>query len=214
MDKQKESQAFERFLTQSVDNVGRQRDNALLGQIGSMSHDELDYILHAQPVRRRTPVMTIVRLAAACVAIAVIITIVGHIDFGISTQYGNASLFNTYYREYKVDNAAFNVTGDRINNLGGKNTAAYIEEASILINRKHSKHDLRRGITLLEQLLTYGYEPLLAHEIHWYLGLGYLKDNRMNKAEREFRTVIELEKTQGKSVHCLDAKKIIRQMRK
>lgn len=210
MNKQ-EDQAFEQLLTQAVQNVGTHRDRALIKSLGYMTHEQLELMLRPQQ-RRGSTLMTLARLAAACAVVAVIIVAVGRLNFGGNTQYENASLFNSYYKEYNVSNATFDAASDRINTLGGKSTAAYIEEASILISKKHSKHDLRRGIALLEQLLTYGYKPELAHEIHWYLGLGYLKDNRTDKVKSEMLTVIELEKTQAINVHSKDAKKIIKQI--
>lgn len=211
MNKQGDNQEFERLLAEAVLDVGTHRDRKLIESLGDMTHEQLDQLLRPQ-TKRRFPTMTIVRLAAACAAVAVIIVAIGQLNIGGNTQYDNASLFNSYYKEFKVANATFDAAGDHINVLGGKSTVAYIEEASILINKKHSKHDLRRGIKLLEELLTYSYKPELAHEIHWYLALGYLKDNRTDKAKSELRTVIELEKTQAISVHTKDAKKIIEQM--
>lgn len=209
MNKQQKNEAFEQLVSEAVNNVGRKRDNALLKNIGAMSHEELDQLLRPQR-KKHTPIMTIVRLAAACAAVLVIIIAVGQLDLGSNTRYGNASLFNTYYKAYRTDAAAFDAAGDHINAMGGKSTAAYIEEASTLINKKHSKHDLRRGIALLERLLTYNYKSSLANEIHWYLGLGYLKDNRTDKAKSELRMVIDLEKSRAINIHASDARDILR----
>jgi len=65
-----------------------------------------------------------------------------------------------------------------------------------------------RGIARLENLLERPYKPELEHEIHWYLGLAYLKDNRTNKAREEFLKVIYL-----KSPHSADAEKLLQQMK-
>lgn len=211
MNNQQQNDAFEQLVSEAVNNIGVKRDKAMIEHIGGMTHEELDQLLHPKRKRRAT-IMTIVRLAAACAAVLVIIIAVGQLDLGGNTRYGNASLFNTYYKEYRMDATSFDAAGDHINAMGGKSTAAYIEEASTLINKKHSKHDLRRGITLLERLLTYNYKPSLANEIHWYLGLGYLKDNRTDKAKSELRMVIDLEKARAINVHTSDAQDIIRQM--
>lgn len=212
MDKQQENNYFEQIVSEATHNVGSHRDRKLIEGIGELSHEDLDKLLPPRRKRAKEIRMTIFRLAAACIVVAIVIVGIGHLYIGRNVQHASASLFNTYYKEYKMTSTSFDAAGDRINALGGKSTAAYIEEASTLISKKHSKHDLRRGIHLLERLLTYNYKVSLANEIHWYLGLGYLKDNLNDKAKAEFRIVVELERSQGISVHSRNAQDIIRQM--
>jgi len=154
--------------------------------------------------KKKNYVMTFLRLAAACAVLVLIIVAIERMDFGTTSQKGNATLYNTYYKEY-VSKETFSANGDVKNPYGKANTAKIIQDASKLINDKHSRRALHNGIRRLERLLAENnFRPDLEHEIHWYLGLGYLKDNRVAKAREEFQKVIYL-----KSPHSADAKELL-----
>jgi|GEM_PF-1054647 len=160
-----------------------------------------------KPLRSTSRKWAFLRIAAAIALLAVIILGIDKLNLGgTAQQKSHASLFETYYKEYN-SGETFSAEGDEMNANGKPNTAKIIQDASILINKKHSKRALHRGISRLEYLLTIGYKPELEHEIHWYLGLAYLKDNRVSKAKEEFQKVIYL-----KSPHSEDAKYLLKKL--
>jgi len=217
---------IEQLVQEAMPKVAKRHDEEIINGLSNMSHQQLDEILDSikkgktetegtsdSSVKEDTPkhharIMTFVRLAVACAVILLIIVGIDHLNLGGTTSNGYASLFNTYYKEYKVSDETFSAGEDKLNTNGKANTAYMIQEASQFINNKHSRQSLHKGIARLEHLLTLQYRPELEHEIHWYLGLAYLKDNRINKAREEFQKVIYL-----KSPHSADAKKLLEQMK-
>jgi len=216
MDKELNEKEIEQLLRESMANVGKRHDEGITDALKGMSHDELDEMLgrarkesamtESGSGKRR--MMTLIRLAAACAVLFVVILGIEHLNLGGVTQTGYASLFNTYYKEYKVNDEMFSAGKEKLNANGKANTAYIIQEASRLINKKHSRKSLHKGIDLLEKLLTIDYKQDLEHEIHWYLGLAYLKDNRTSKAREELQKVIYLN-----SPHKDDAKVLLEQMK-
>jgi len=165
-------------------------------------------VAEAKPIRSISRKWAFLRIAAAIALLAVIILGIDKLNLGgTAQQKSHASLFETYYKEYN-SGETFSARGKETNAQGKPNTAKIIQDASILINKKHSKRALHRGISRLEHLLTIDYMPQLEHEIHWYLGLAYLKDNRVSKAKEEFQKVIYL-----KSPHSEDAKYLLKKLK-
>jgi len=205
---------IEQLVRDSMTEVGKRHDDAIVDALSEMTDKQLDELLGEKqrmeiPVKtkNRSRIMTFVRLAVACAILLLIIVGIEHLNLGGTSQNGYASLFNTYYKEYKVSGETFSAGKDKLNAHGKANTAYIIQEASRLISKKHSRQALHKGIGLLEDLLTLQYKPELEHEIHWYLGLAYLKDNRITKARDEFQKVIYLN-----SSHSADAKTLLEQM--
>jgi len=205
-------QQLEELVSEAIQNVGKRRDEALANELKKMSHEELDELLNETkqtdaPVARHARIGTILRFAAACAVLLLVLAGIHQLNLGNTTQNGYASLFDTYYKKYTdVDSKTFSAGEEKLNAKGKANTAYMIQVASVLIN-KNSKRSLHKGTALLEKLLKeLPYKPELEHEIHWYLGLAYLKDNRIEKARNEFQAVIHL-----KSPHSADAKKLLEQ---
>jgi len=221
---------IEQLAKEAVQRVVQRRDEELTNAMKGMSHDDLDELLgrpgtytkkmagenNAPEEPQETPkpknkarLYSFYRIAAACAVLAIILVGIDMLDLGSTSQTSYASLFDNYYKEYKFDPKTFSAGRDRVNAQGYKNTAAVIEEASVLINAKNSQKSLRKGIRKLENLLSKEtYKKGLEHEIHWYLGLAYLKDNNKTKARRELKKVIDLDSP----THKQDAKSLLKQI--
>jgi len=221
-------QQVEELARRAMKNVAKRHDEAIVNEMRNMTHEQLDELMGrkkqtaapaaqtaapaaqtAAPEQRKSTfrLMTFTRLAAACAVVALIIVGIERLNLGGTAQNGYATLFNTYYKEYTVSGETFSAGKNKLNAAGQANTASIIQDASRLINKKRSRQALHEGITSLEDLLKKPYRRDLEHEIHWYLGLGYLKDNRVSKAREEFRKVIDL-----KSSHTADARKLLEEL--
>jgi len=234
--KELNDQQIEQLVRETAPKVIKRRDDAIIGALRNMSREEFEEMIGrkkkatapaeqtaapaapaaapaaqtAAPEQKKSTfrLMTFTRLAAACAIVALIIVGIERLNLGGTAQNGYATLFNTYYKEYTVSGETFSAGKNKLNAAGQANTASIIQDASRLINKKRSRQALHEGITSLEDLLKKPYRRDLEHEIHWYLGLGYLKDNRVSKAREEFRKVIEL-----KSSHTADARKLLEEIK-
>lgn len=220
---------LEQLMSEAMRNVAKREDEALIDAMSNLSPDDLDKMLgkdataQAQAATAATAStsdnkkpklgvnwMSFVRLAAACAAVILIIVGIDKLNLGNNNTTSYASLFETYYTEYVGNDATFDAKGKTVNDNGKPNTAAILQDASKLINEKQSRIALRKGTQMLETLLKSGQsKPELEHEIHWYLALAYLKDNRIDKARSELQEVVYL-----KSPHSADAQKVLAQIKK
>lgn len=217
----KDEKQFEQVLKTAMENVGKERDQHTVGSMKSM--DEADFCamiagmkgddIHVDlPGIDETPVTiplwkrTYMRVIAACIAAILVISIAQYVDVNTgSSQY--ASLFGTYGK-YDAKQLETYKIGDnkRINGKGAKTTAAILEESAKLICNGNVK-DTRQGVQKLKELLTLNYKPSLAPEIHWYLGMGYLKLNQPSDAKIELQYV----KNAGKA-HASEAEKVLQEI--
>lgn len=221
----KDNSQFEQVLGTAMESVGKERDQRTVNSMKAMSEDDFcamisgmrgkdihvelpdgDEEAKAIPLWRRT----YVRLIAACIVALLAIGIVQKIDISTgSNQY--ASLFETYgsfneltkkqLEEYKIGD------NKRINKKGGRTTAAILEESAGLICNGNIS-DTRNGVQQLKELLVLKEcKQSLKPEIHWYLGLGYLKLNMPTEAKYELEIV---KNTQ--SPHASDAAEVLKKI--
>jgi hypothetical protein len=201
------------LLATTMKDEGEKRDAALIDAVSKLNDDDFrEMIQHSgdegtNKGKAKIRLIYTKRILAACVVLAIIMFGVSKIDFGNASTKMRADLFEQYYKPYNIKGETYDAGSDRINAMGGKSTAMIIEEASTLIN-KRSKHCVNSGIKMLERLLKLNYKPELEHEIHWYLGFGYLKADRTVKAKMEFEKVIYL-----KSVHADESRKILNKLK-
>lgn len=219
----KDEKQFEQVLEVAMDNVGKERDKQIVSSIQNMSEDDFSAMIAGMkdddlqvelpgidepkivPLWKRT----YMRVIAACIAAIIVISIAQYVDVNTgSSQY--ASLFDTYnnFNEQTRKHLTEYKIGDnkRINGKGAKTTAAILEESAKLICTGNVS-DTKAGVQKLKELLTLNYKPSLAPEIHWYLGMGYLKLNMPTEATYELELV---KKANG--AHASDAAKILEQI--
>ena len=203
------------LLSKAMGIVGDRRDRAIVSSVSRMSEAEFKAML-SEPGdavapdkgRRRARVYLMIRLAAACAVLMLVLVGINYMNIGKSTR-STASMFNDYYKtSYNIKSAPFDARNDKVNVQGRRSTASYLEESSKMIC-SHNIREVRKGVKELEKLLTWGYKPELSHEIHWYLGLGYLKDNRIDDAMEQFHIVCDLN-----SPHKENAQKILRRLKR
>jgi len=214
---------IEQLVDEVIPNVIKQHDDEMVSQLGKMSHEQLDELLgrkkqtttetpttsETSAAPRRARIITFARLAAGCAVLVLILVGIDHLNLGTITPQKNAQLFKNNFNEYKWNGQTFSAGGNTKNSRGEANTAYIIQEASKLIGETNSRKNLNKGISYLERMITKrNFKPELEHEIHWYLGLAYLKDNRISEARDEFQKVIYL-----KSPHTNDAKKLLKQIK-
>ncbi len=219
----KDEKQFEQVLEVAMDNVGKERDKQIVGSIQNMSEDDFSAMIAGMkdddlqvelpgidepkivPLWKRT----YMRVIAACIAAILVISIAQYVDVNTgSSQY--ASLFDTYnnFNEQTRKHLTEYKIGDnkRINGKGAKTTAAILEESAKLICTGNVS-DTKAGVQKLKELLTLNYKPSLGPEIHWYLGMGYLKLNMPTEATYELELV---KKANG--AHASEAAKILEQI--
>jgi len=194
-------QQVEQLVIEVMPKVGRRQDEAIYNSMKNMSPEELDQLLAEMKAEdeaaetgetkgKKVP-FPFWRLAAACAALVVILAGVHYMDLGQAPGNNYARIYKNDYKAF--DESTFNARGNTKNAYGKTNTAGIIEEASKLICEKHSRRALHKGIDELQELLTRkNFDPALEDEIYWYLGLAYLKDNRVAKAREEFWKVVYL----------------------
>lgn len=206
---------FEALLRQAMSNQGRKKDNEIISSLRDMTEEQLMESLSSPTSSQATKPKfdwyksVAFRAAAACIIFAVCLFGISRIDFGRSDQNQYASLFNTYYNDQAVDLQLFQTGGDNYNVAGGKSTAKILEEASRDL-KSNSNRKVARGIAKLENLLTLNYKKSLAPEIHWYLGLGYLKQGRVELARKEMETVVAFGKAHADEAKSLLENKALR----
>ena len=222
----KDDEQFEQALGVAMENVGKERDQKTVDSIKNMTEDDFSAMLAGmedddiqvelpgidEPVKDKTVPLwkrTYIRVIAACLLLVLVVGVVRNVDLNTgSNQY--ASLFDTYNNfndqtrqhltEYKIGD------NKRINGKGAKTTAAFLEESAKLICTGNVS-DTKEGVQKLKELLTLNYKPSLAPEIHWYLGMGYLKLNMPTEATYELELV---KKAHG--AHASEAAKILEQI--
>lgn len=219
----KDDEQFLDSLGIAMEHVGKERDQKTVDSIKSMEEDDFRSMIagmkgddiHVElpdvdvpsivPLWKRT----YVRLIAACIVAFLVIGVAHKVDIKTdANQY--ASLFKTYggfnsltekkLEEYKIGD------NKRVNGKGAKTTAAILEESAKLICTGNIS-ETKTGVSELKQLLTLNYKPSLAPEIHWYLGMGYLKLNMPTDAKIE----LEYVKKAGKA-HASEAAEILEQI--
>lgn len=224
----KDEKQFEQVLEVAMDNVGKERDKQIVSSIQNMSEDDFSAMIAgmkdddiqeeiaaaatAKPGTSKTVPLwkrTYMRVIAACLLLVLVVGVVRNVDLNTgSNQY--ASLFDTYnnFNEQTRKHLTEYKIGDnkRINGKGAKTTAAILEESAKLICTGNVS-DTKAGVQKLKELLTLNYKPSLAPEIHWYLGMGYLKLNMPTEATYELELV---KKANG--AHASDAAKILEQI--
>lgn len=215
----KDEKQFEQVLEVAMDNVGKERDKQIVSSIQNMSEDDFSAMIAGMKdddIQVELPVKvvplwkrTYMRVIAACLLLVLVVGVVRNVDLNTgSNQY--ASLFDTYnnFNEQTRKHLTEYKIGDnkRINGKGAKTTAAILEESAKLICTGNVS-DTKAGVQKLKELLTLNYKPSLAPEIHWYLGMGYLKLNMPTEATYELELV---KKANG--AHASDAAKILEQI--
>jgi len=216
MNKKLSEQDIERLVREAMPAVGQRRDYEMVEAMSDLTAGELDALLAEKATVVEMPKRsrrwgTLARLAVACAVLLLVIVGIDQLKLGKTTSNGYASLFKTYYKEYKAsyaeddaNNTTFSAGKNTKNKYGKENTAKILQDASRMINEKHSRHQLHKGIRTLEWLLTLDYRSDLEHEIRWYLGLAYLKDNRVLKAREQFLLVVNMG-----SPHSAEAQKLL-----
>lgn len=206
---------FERLLMQAMSKQGREKDKEIISSLRDTTEEQLRESL-ADPTSTQAVKSKFVwyksvvfRAAAACIIFAVCFFGLSRIDFGRRDQNQYASLFNTYYSDHAVNLQLFQSGGDNYNVAGGKSTAKILEEASRDL-KSNSNRKVARGIAKLENLLTLNYKKSLASEIHWYLGLGYLKQGRVELSRKELETVVAFGKAHADEAKSLLENKAMR----
>lgn len=215
----KDEKQFEQVLEVAMDNVGKERDKQIVSSIQNMSEDDFSAMIAGMKdddIQVELPVKvvplwkrTYMRVIAACLLLVLVVGVVRNVDLNTgSNQY--ASLFDTYnnFNEQTRKHLTEYKIGDnkRINGKGAKTTAAILEESAKLICTGNVS-DTKAGVQKLKELLTLNYKPSLGPEIHWYLGMGYLKLNMPTEATYELELV---KKANG--AHASDAAKILEQI--
>ena len=206
---------FERLLKIAMADKGRETDNQIISALRETTEEQLrDSLANPtapQIIKPKTAwyKSVVFRAAAACIIFAVCFFGITRIDFGKSNQGQYASLFNTYYNDQAVNLELFQTGGDNYNVSGGKSTAKILEEASLELN-SNSNRRVAQGVAKLENLLTLNYKKSLAPEIHWYLGLGYLKQGRVELARKEMETVVAFGKAHSGEAKSLLENKVLR----
>lgn len=215
----KDEKQFEQVLEVAMDNVGKERDKQIVSSIQNMSEDDFSAMITGMKdddIQVELPVKvvplwkrTYMRVIAACLLLVLVVGVVRNVDLNTgSNQY--ASLFDTYnnFNEQTRKHLTEYKIGDnkRINGKGAKTTAAILEESAKLICTGNVS-DTKAGVQKLKELLTLNYKPSLAPEIHWYLGMGYLKLNMPTEATYELELV---KKANG--AHASEAAKILEQI--
>jgi len=215
---------FENVLETSMEKVGKKRDQNILGSINNMKEDDFSKMIeglkgddiHVElpdtdgedgkvvPLWRRT----YIKLIAACVVAICLIGIANQFNLSAGdNQY--ASLFGNNGKFDKIEKQLqeFKI-GDnrRVNGKGGRTTAAILEESAEKICDGNVR-ETKEGVSKLKELLTLNYNPALESEIHWYLGMGYLKLNQPTDAKIE----LEYVKKRG-GVHANEASSILKQI--
>lgn len=227
----KNDEQFEQALGVAMENVGKERDQKTVDSIKSMTEDDFramldgmkddDILVELPPVAadenpesgKVVPLWkrTYMRVIAACIVAILVIGLANKVNISTgSEQY--ASLFDRYgnfnaltekrLAEYKIGD------NKRINGKGAKTTAAILEESAKCICTGNIS-ETKEGVEKLKELLLLNYKPSLAPEIHWYLGMGYLKLNQPNDAKIE----LEYVKNAGKT-HAADAATVLTEMEK
>lgn len=223
----KDEKQFEQVLGVAMENVGIERDRKTVESIKNMTENDFRAMLDGMKgddIHVDLPVAaaalesgkvvplwkrTYMRVIAACMLVLVVVGVVRNVDLNTgSNQY--ASLFDTYnnFNEQTRQHLTEYKIGDnkRINGKGAKTTAAILEESAKLICLGNVK-DTKEGVRKLKELLTLNYKPSLAPEIHWYLGMGYLKLNMPTEATYELELV-----KKANSTHASEAAKILEQI--
>lgn len=220
----KDEKQFEQVLEVAMDNVGKERDKQLVGSIQNMSEndfsamiagmkdDDLQVEIPGIDTPKVVPLWkrTYIRVIAACLLAFVVVSVVRNVDLNTgNNQY--ASLFDTYnnFNEQTRKHLTEYKIGDnkRINGKGAKTTAAILEESAKLICTGNVS-DTKAGVQKLKELLTLNYKPSLGPEIHWYLGMGYLKLNMPTEATYELELV-----RKANSVHASEAADVLNKMK-
>ncbi|MCQ2245002.1 MAG: hypothetical protein MJZ32_12190 [Bacteroidaceae bacterium] len=220
----KNEKQFKQVLETAMENVGKERDQQIVGSMKNMNEADFcamianmkgDDIHVDLPGIDQPPVAiplwkrTYMKVIAACIAAILVISLAQYVDVNTgSSQY--ASLFDTYnnFNEQTRKHLTEYKIGDdkRINGKGAKTTAAILEESAKLICTGNVS-DTKAGVQNLKELLTLNYKPSLAPEIHWYLGMGYLKLNQPSDAKIELQSV----KNAGKA-HASEAAKVLEEI--
>jgi len=149
MDKELNEKEIEQLLRESMANVGKRHDEGITDALKGMSHDELDEMLgrarkesamtESGSGKRR--MMTLIRLAAACAVLFVVILGIEHLNLGGVTQTGYASLFNTYYKEYKVNDEMFSAGKEKLNANGKANNGIHYS-GGIPIDKQETQQEV------------------------------------------------------------------------
>jgi len=237
MSKELNDKQIEKLVRESIQKVGRQQDKMLVEQIKGMTREEFDEILGRRKKTAEKPAaasgtrgraaevtvpaaghkfMPIFRMAVAAGIVLLMILGVNRLYLGTVPQNSYATLFDKYYgsgykaAHQKRTNETFDA-GDNVKNAKGyPNTAKIIQDASEQING-HSRRELRQGTKKLENMLKRGnYNKRLEHEIHWYLGLAYLRNGREAKAREELLEVVNL----NSPTHSAQAKELLQELKK
>ena len=223
----KDDEQFEQALGVAMENVGKERDQKTVDSIKNMTEDDFSAMLAGmkdddiqvelpgidEPVKGKVIPLwkrTYIRVIAACLLLVLVVGVVRNVDLNTgSNQY--ASLFDTYnnFNEQTRKHLTEYKIGDnkRINGKGAKTTAAILEESAKLICTGNVS-DTKEGVQKLKELLTLNYKPSLAPEIHWYLGMGYLKLNMPTEATYELELV---KKAHG--AHASEAADVLKKMK-
>lgn len=200
---------LESIMATAMRQVGREHDDRLVAEMSAMDEEAMrreiaksKVLIHRQPLLKRMVSSVYFRAAAACIVCVLLIWGAAFLPFTETKSSGYATMFNQYYTEYNA--TPFDAQGDRLNTNGKKSTAQLIEDASQLLSQR-SRQSTRRAIEILEWLLDNQWRKTsLDPEIHWYLGLAYLKDGQKADAQTQF----EIVKASGKS-HAAEAASLL-----
>lgn len=217
---------FEHSLEELMEMVGKERDQKIVDSVKNMGEENFRAMLsgmRGKPLHVDLPDVddtdstkvvplwrrTYLKVIAVCAVALLVIGVAYKVDFNPSANQ-SALLFKTYGSFDGLTQKKLEVykIGDkkRINGKGGKTTAAILEESAKKICDSNLR-EAKEGVAELKELLTLDYKRSLAPEIHWYLGMGYLRLNMPKDAKIELKYVEKM-----KGAHASEATDVLKKI--